>query len=687
MRNMAYLILLVFVCQIASISCSNMESGTEDILLTDEFGALKVGMFSTFVKAHAEYHYRPDAAPKGNWVVSTHEGDVGSQRAWWILQENGVNIMTQTYDNPIIYSHPMVIAGDPLWKDYTVVVSFAPESTEKQSGIMFRYQNDRCYYFFGVKGDKAILKMVHHANAYRQPHEIVLAEKQTSYSSGQYLTAKITVQGNRIRAELDNGTILEAEDANYPTGKIGLMADVPTRYRSVAVTTTSTGKSLFLTQKRERQAEEDRLDAANPKMVVWKKIRTSKFGVGRNLRFGDLNNDGVIDVLIGQVVNHGPKGSYSEVSCLTAMTFDGDILWQIGRPDLLKYFLTNDVGVQIHDLDNDGRNEVVYCMNSEIHIADGATGETKYKAQAPLSKPPEDFYPRILGDCLFFCDLRGTGHDRDIIIKDRQKHFWALNDRLEVLWEGGCGDDSQTGHYPYAYDLDGDGKDEVAIGYALYDDDGTQIWTHDGKLGQHADGVAIVPFYPDTEKEPQIFYAASDEGYMRLDQEGNILKHHYIGHVQNPSVANYRSDLPGLETVSINFHGNQGITTFYDADGNIYHQFEPVQHGSMMLPLNWNGGDEEYFVLSADVEEGGVYDGWGRRVMRFPGDGHPVMCNAVLDITGDVRDEIVVWDPYDIWVYTQDDNPKSGKLYKPDRNPLYNYSNYQATISLPGWSK
>lgn len=24
-------------------------------------------------------------------------------------------------------------------------------------------------------------------------------------------------------------------------------------------------------------------------------------------------------------------------------------------------------------------------------------------------------------------------------------------------------------------------------------------------------------------------------------------------------------------------------------------------------------------------------------------------------------------------------------LYKPERNPLYYYSNYQATISLPGW--
>ena len=81
-----------------------------------------------------------------------------------------------------------------------------------------------------------------------------------------------------------------------------------------------------------------------------------------------------------------------------------------------------------------------------------------------------------------------------------------------------------------------------------------------------------------------------------------------------------------------------------------------------------------------------MFDGWGRRVIRFPADGHPDMCCAVVDITGDCRDEIVVWDPHELWVYTQDDSPKPGRLYKPKRNALSNYSNYQATVSLPGWS-
>ncbi len=109
--------------------------------------------------------------------------------------------------------------------------------------------------------------------------------------------------------------------------------------------------------------------------------------------------------------------------------------------------------------------------------------------------------------------------------------------------------------------------------------------------------------------------------------------------------------------------------------------------GSMCLPVNWTGDGVELFCHNPNPKWGGLYDGWGRPVVQFPDDGHPDMANAVLDLTGDCRDEIVVWNPRELWVYTQDDSPKRGRLYKPTRNPLYNYSNYQATVSLPGWSE
>ena len=674
---------LVGLLSVSSLSAVKKEPSAE--LFKDDFSGFKAGLIFDVVGAHTEYHYLSQLASRGKWAVSSFKSD-GSQRAWRVIEEDGTRVMYQSYeDTKTKFTHAMLVAGDALWENYRLDARFAPESDKGQSGIIFRYRNDRCYYFFGVNGAKAILKMVRHETAYHKPNEKILAEKEFAWTPGAYLNAVVEVEGSHIRARLNNTLLLEAQDQTYPQGKIALMSDVPTRYKDICVTTTAQEKARFMERAAARDRELASLQAANPRPVVWKKASTEGFGVGRNLRFGDLDNDGQIDVLIGQVLHHGPKDRNSEVSCLTAMTFDGNELWQIGQADAWKDHLTNDVGFQIHDLDGDGRTEVVYCMNMEIVVADGATGKTKYKAPTPETpggvKPPYDKFPRILGDCLFFCDLRGTGRAQDIIIKNRYEHLWALDSHLKVLWDAAC----NTGHYPYACDIDGDGKDELAIGYSLFDDDGTRLWTLDDKIRDHGDGVAITRFKEGGEL--RLLCAASDEGIFFTDMKGNILKHLYLGHVQNPAIADFRTDLPGLEIVSINFWGNQGIIHLYDADGSVYHDFEPCQHGSMCLPVNWTGKPEEYFVLSANVEEGGLFDGWGRCVVKFPADGHPDMCYAVLDLTGDCRDEIVVWDPYEIWVYTQHDSPRQGRLYKPTRNALSNYSNYQATVSLPGWKQ
>jgi len=152
-------------------------------------------------------------------------------------------------------------------------------------------------------------------------------------------------------------------------------------------------------------------------------------------------------------------------------------------------------------------------------------------------------------------------------------------------------------------------------------------------------------------------------------------------------VAKLRPELPGLQVAAINFWKNPGIMTVLDADGNILQQDEPIHCGSLILPVNWRGDGQEFLLLSGDPKEGGMVDGRLRRVVMFPDDGHPTLAAAVMDVTGDARDEVLLWDQERVWIYTQDAPFKGEKIYAPVRNPTYNESNYRAQVSLPGWKE
>ncbi len=298
--------------------------------------------------------------------------------------------------------------------------------------------------------------------------------------------------------------------------------------------------------------------------------------------------------------------------------------------------------------------------------------------------PPTDTahpYEMENGDSIAFVNFSGNKDRHEILVKDRYTHFWIFNDKLDLLWKG----DGQTGHFPYPVDLNGRGFDFLMIGYSLWDRTGRQLWSHDTDLHDHADGVMAGNLSGDPGAEPRVYASGSDEGFILFDVRGKILKQVRVGHNQSPSVAKYRPDLPGLQYISMNFWKSPGIVTLFDGEGNILAQEEPIHSGSPMLPVNWRGDGQEICLLSGNVREGGMIDGHLRRVVMFPDDGHPDLAAAVLDVTGDQRDEIVLWDEKRVWVYTQDRPFSERRIYAPVRNPGYNDSNYRTTVSLPAW--
>ena len=156
---------------------------------------------------------------------------------------------------------------------------------------------------------------------------------------------------------------------------------------------------------------------------------------------------------------------------------------------------------------------------------------------------------------------------------------------LKLLWQG----EGQTGHYPYAFDVDGDGKDEFVLGYTLWNHDGRQIVVErrrtEGSRRRHCDGE----FLRRPESPPMVYACGSDEGFILFDREGKIIKHVRIGHAQSPSIARYRTDVPGLQLLTVNYWRNPGILSIFDHGGNLLKQGEPIHTGSPLLPVNWRG--------------------------------------------------------------------------------------------------
>jgi hypothetical protein len=266
-----------------------------------------------------------------------------------------------------------------------------------------------------------------------------------------------------------------------------------------------------------------------------------------------------------------------------------------------------------------------------------------------------------------------------VLVKDRYSNLTAYDGDLNRLWRF----HGNTGHYPAVADIDGDGRDEVMIGYTLVDDDGSVLWSID--VEDHQDAIAIAAIDPDS-PEARIALACGEGGTVVCDLAGNILWRDRTGHVQRLTAARVRDDVPGLQIVTKTFWGNPDIICLYDAQGNMLETVEISGGGAVLSPVNWRGDGLELLLTSGSLQLGGMLDGRLRPVVGFPDDGHPTLCAEALDLTGDPRDEIVLWDLDRIWIYTQGAPPPAGdRVYRPRRQPHYNMSDYRAEVSRPAW--
>ena len=214
-------------------------------------------------------------------------------------------------------------------------------------------------------------------------------------------------------------------------------------------------------------------------------------------------------MLIAQNIPRVRGDAFDHISALTAINFDGKILWQSAAPTCATRCSRTTRRSRFTTSTPTASRKSCWFRTS-VEDPRRPTGKVLKRKDATRPSANRDHpYDLMSGDSLPFLNLSGGPTRKEIIIKNRYDSFWVYNNKLQLLWKG----QGQTGHYPYPFDSDGDGREEIYIGYAKWSPDGKPVWSQDTKLKDHADGVHGQSDGRPKAK-PRAYSSGSDEGFI-----------------------------------------------------------------------------------------------------------------------------------------------------------------------------
>lgn len=405
------------------------------------------------------------------------------------------------------------------------------------------------------------------------------------------------------------------------------------------------------------------------KVSVPESLRTMSNGLeyGGDIRIGDLQNNLQAAFIVYRAAVFQDGGA-TQPCFLGAFTQNGDVLWTNGEGGSQP----NRPGpVAIHDIDADGRNEVIslfienpneadpHSMNNvSIQILNGETGEIEKRA-SPLEltsstgEGPNWVHQRVL-----IANLRGNKTPQDLIIKLGTKII-AFDHELNVLWtyENSWQEYQNCPAYiPSVGDMDDDGRDEINGGYYMLNPDGKPVW--EKKLGKNMDSVTFN--FWDHKKKKRAF--ASGFGHV-LDREGNIilrLGEGTVPHGQELRVADFVGNEPGNEMI-IRYNGHTEQVMLVGNNGSIINRFElnSSPNNTGMEVVYWFGANKPAMLYNG----GKIWKGDGSQSFELPGlpaeqgNKRQGWYHCIpADVANDRGEEAIVYNPwsYEVFIYTRD---------------------------------
>ena len=139
---------------------------------------------------------------------------------------------------------PVILFGDPTWKDYDFSVDAMRTDGNDQFSLYFRADGANNLYWYGLAEWGNTL-----AQLGSKPKDKVLHKQKLSLQNGRWYTARVRVRGNQIEVHLSEGQkVLHSftlNDNRHPRGQVGLRTCCSAfRFRNIKVTAPD-GKTLW----------------------------------------------------------------------------------------------------------------------------------------------------------------------------------------------------------------------------------------------------------------------------------------------------------------------------------------------------------------------------------------------------------------------------------------------------------
>lgn len=645
-------------------------------IINEDFSDFPLEEFP-FDKDHSalgEYHYYLPKGYTGNFYdpISLHQWrNLGG--SWMVTEEDGKYYMEQNRgDNTSGHFKDVsaiLVHKEELYSTYELEVEIRLFETKNECGVCFNYIHNRHYHALVLDG--TYIKLIRKNDSIKE----VLWEMP--YSVNSFKTSKLSLKfGTNLAIYLDDDLLTTRDIPFISKTKVALIGKSACRFSNLFLDMTDDNYKIQILKKDEEEKRLAKKQANYANIEVIKKINLAHFGSGRQLRIGRLS-DGRVVFILAQHQKRMYRDAFARLSSLTAFDINGQVLWQVGHPHNVveNTLISCDLPFQIADVNGDGIDEVIYARDFYVYIAALETGAILAKMETPRVKDDPLFkdypYDNLNPDGLRVADFEGVGYKGNFILKDRYHNVFVYRaSDFKLLWRY---NHKNTGHFPYIYDFNQDGKDEMLVGYDMVSSDGKILWS----LPINSDHTDEIIFAKTNNDEARFYLASGNEGFNIVNSDGTIFKHNDVGHAQRISISSYDKTKDDLQVAVTSFWGADHLVYLFDSFGNKLKEKELLGNGNLVSPVAYDGENE--LILMNTSKDGGLFDANLDPVVLFPCDGHPEICSEVYDIDGDGVDEIITWDLKEMWIYKAS-MFKVGTDY--EKYPDDGFSNYRGEFLI-----